>query len=106
MEDAQIKIADAIKTYTKLFPDEFARFKTSVRAKQENLTTKWAEVEGSEAIERHLFDMPEKLYTAIKIQLTQDELDWLFATGRHRKDFTGVKWFMTTYKDFLITEDF
>lgn len=106
MQTAKQKVATAIREYTRLFPDEAELFAQSVAQKKDNKATKFAEVQGADAIERHLFDMPETLYTAIHRLLSEEELAWLFARDEYRKDFRGIKWFMKTYPQFSITHDF
>jgi len=104
MQSAQMKIKICVQEYMKLFPTEFEQFKKSNQvtiSKQEN---KFASREG--AIERHLFDMPEKLYQAITLSLTKEELDWWKASGIFLKDFSGVQWFLKNYPVFKVTKDF
>ena len=105
-DDTKDKIKKMIKEYVKLFPDEYKLFIDSVRAKQQEKDTKFAEAKGSEVIDRHLFDMPESLFIALKKIMTDEEWEWLFANGQYAKDYRGIKWFMRTFKQFNISEDF
>lgn len=100
------RITSIIAEYIRLFPDEFQRFKTSTAERRGHLINKWGEMKGADSIERHLFDMPEKLYQALNHNLTRDEFDWLFANGAFVKDFRGTEWFMKTFKEFLITDSY
>ena len=104
MLSAQTKIKICVQEYIRLFPAEFEQFKKSNHITVNKQNNKMASREG--AIERHLFDMPEKLYQAITLALTTEELHWWKASGTFLKDFSGVKWFLTTFPVFKVTKDF
>lgn len=104
METAKLKINIAFQEYKRLFPEEFEQFKKSNAVTINKQTNKMASREG--AIERHLFDIPEKLYQAITLSLTVEELNWWKASGEYKKDFRGVQWFLKTYPVFKVTESF
>lgn len=104
MQTAKTKVETAIREYARLFPDELKAFTTSVAEKVDKKDTKFAEVHGSDMLERHLFDMPETLYYAINRMLTKEEFDWLF--NRTGDDPSGLKWFLSTYPSFSITGDY
>lgn len=106
MEETKDKIKKMIREYIKLFPDEYTQFLDSVKAKRISKGTKFAETKGMEMLDRHLFDMPESLFIALKKIMTDEEWEWLFANGKYAKDFHGIKWFMKTFEQFNISEDF
>lgn len=104
MESAKLKITIAYQEYCRLFPTEFEQFKKSNQITIDKQNNKFASRNG--AVERHLFDMPEKLYQAITLSLTKEELDWWKASGDYLKNFSGVQWFLKTYPVFKVTKDF
>jgi len=102
MQTAKDKVTTAVHEYARLFPEELVAFQKSVAEKAENKATKFAEVKG-DVIERHLFDMPEKLYAAIRGLLNDDEFSWLFGHGDYLGNGAGIKWFIETFPTFTIT---
>lgn len=102
-EVAKKKITNAINLYIKTFPDEFEAFKKSVQVKQDLTGEQRGWQTHSDTLERHLFDIPETLYMSLKRDLTNEEYNWLY--GR-TEDKTGLKWFMQTFKPFLIAEEY
>lgn len=106
MQTAKTKIDVAVKEYMKLFPAEFEQFKKTnamTIGKQEN---KWASIKGDHAVQRHLFDLPEKLYHAIDQTLTIEERDWFQAKGTYLGKWEGTQWFMKKYPVFSVTKEF
>lgn len=106
MKETKQKIKKVVQDYKTLFPKEFEQFKKGVEQKQDARQGDFAEAKESDIVDRHLIDLPETLYYAIKQVLTQDEYDWFFANGRYSKDYSGMKWFMRNFKEFNVTKDF
>lgn len=106
MNSAKEKITTAVSEYQRLFPQEYKDFLNSKQIKLELKNDKWASTGKSTALERHLFDMPEKLYTAIKRLLNDEELSWFNGRDEYHGDMRAVQWFMRTFPQFKITQDF
>ena len=67
---------------------------------------KYAEFQRSEQLVRHLFDIPETLFYAIKRTLTDEEHDWLFSRNSYERKRAGLSWFLKEFPQFKITKDF
>ena len=107
MEDAKVKITTAVGEYKRLFPEEYIQFKKQNMQTVANQTTEWAEANDKDsALERLLYETPEKLHQAITKMLTDEELDWWSARGRYLKDFQASKWFIETFPEFKVTQTF
>jgi len=93
------KIVGVVKEYIRLFPSEFEDFKGVMRQKKrkiDGVSNKFAQVQGSDIIERHLAEWPETLEMALRLQLHKDEYDWLRTTK-------GISWFLKKFPVFRIT---
>lgn len=107
MQTAKEKITTAVREYQRLFPDEYQNFLKSNAVTINKLNDKWGSTgKGDHAIERHLFDTPEKLYYAINQILSAEELDWFFNRGAFIKNTEGIKWFIETFPQFKVTKQF
>lgn len=106
METAKEKIKIAVSEYKKLFPDEYQRFLKSAEIKIGQSKDKWASTGGDGAVERHLYDTPEKLHGSIGKLLTSQELEWFNGRGEWAGEFHGARWFMETFPEFKISKDF
>lgn len=103
MESAKAKIDKAVADYIRLFPAEYESFKgwsDKVRAQQRD---KFAQTKGTDAIQRKLGEMPERLYYSIVRALTPEEGDWFFTRNAYAKDFRGAYWFYRKYTVFAVT---
>lgn len=101
MQTAKDKVKVAVEEYSRLFPGELEAFKVSQSAKDELLgSNKFAQVRGSDMIERKLYELPEKLFNAIRELLTEDEWTWFQDATPHR----GVSWFLMAYPIFKSTK--
>lgn len=107
MQTAKQKIDIAVKEYIKLFPQEYAAFQKGRTVKLSEKIDKWASTKQRDsAIERHLFDLPERLHSAIHSNLTDVEREWFTASGEFIGKFEGIHWFMLKYPNFCITDKF
>lgn len=106
MQLTKKKIDEAVKQYTQLFPSEYKAFLTSTRAKKAQNQNDFAELKQSDMIERHLMDIPETLYYALRQHLTDEEFDWLYGKNTHHGKREGIAWFMRKYPQFRITKEF
>lgn len=96
MNEAQIKIQNLTETYKKLFPDEYQAVIDIVKDKRNNLRTEFADVKGSDSIDRQLNEMPATLFEMLHNNLQPEEFAW-FSTKE------GTRWFTNLYKEFMIT---
>jgi len=104
VEKAKTKITEIIKQYIRLFPSEYEAFKRSVAPKKEN---DFAEIKGSDIIERQLYELPETLHYALRKGLEIEEWAWLqndtlYGYARNRG---GVRWFIRAFPEFKITKE-
>lgn len=106
MLSAQEKIKTAVQEYKRLFASEYQDFLNSNQIRIGNQKNKWASTESDSALERHLYDLPEKLHHAIYKLLSVEELDWFTSRGDYAKKMAGTRWFMETYPEFKVTKDF
>lgn len=93
-------IQKCVRSYITLHPEEYARFRAALRIKQDKTSNRLAEIRGNEFVVRPLFELPETLYTAMQLILTEDELKWLW----NDKDKKGARWFARTFKEFTVPD--
>ena len=93
----QKKIHAVVLEYTQLFPQEWSMFKKSMKEARSNTTTDFAEVKSADAIDRKFGEMPETLYSSLKLLLEDDEFSWFISRD-------GMRWFMNTFPEFRITK--
>lgn len=105
MTSAKEKVALTVKEYIRMFPLEYDSFLNSTRKKADSVTTEFAEIQGSDMISRHLFDLPEVLHYALQRQLTDEEYDWLYSRGAYEKRREGLAWFIKAFPQFKITSE-
>ena len=89
-----------------MYPDEwriFCDYAKEVRSTQG--VNKWAEMEGSDVIERKLGEKPEKLHALLQTFLTKEEWSWLNPDGLNNKSMQGPNWFFKRYPEMRITKD-
>lgn len=106
MHATKERVKTVVREYLKLYPLEYEQFLSSHRQKQDNKINDFAEMKGHDQLVRHLFDVPETLYLALKLKMPSEEFDWLFGTGVHEGNYSGVNWFMKCYPQFKITKEF
>lgn len=106
MKSAQTKISTAVAEYKRLFPQEFKDFQKGRQAKIDALNNDWASTGQSTALERQLYEVPEKLHNAIRRMLTDEELSWLNGRDEDKNKFHGAQWFMTNFPEFNISKEF
>lgn len=108
METAKTKLKECVDIYRKTFPQEFAAFKEwsdKVRSAQRVSGNKFAELKGSDMVQRKLGEIPERLHTLIEKMLSAEELQWYQADGAYKGDYRGPTWFYTTFPVFRVTEE-
>lgn len=106
METAKHKIETAVKEYTRLFPEEYRLFKKATVEKVSRLKDDFATTGQSNVIERHLYDVPEQLHSAIYQILTDQEYDWYTGRGEFQGSLSAAQWFIGRFPEFKITSEF
>lgn len=107
MQTAKDKITTAVTEYKKLFPDEYKAFLKSNQLTINKQNDQWASTGSKDnLVERHMYDVPEKLYGAIQHLLNNEERDWFASRGAYLKNFKASKWFMETFPEFKVTKEF
>jgi DNA replication protein DnaD len=96
MNDPQIKIKGIVKDYKELFPDEYNSVVEYLKKKRVN-TKKFAEVKGSDIVQRLLYEIPETLQTILSSRLNEDEKKWF-------ESVTGGRWFADNFREFVLAE--
>lgn len=96
-QETKLKLTGIVKMYIDVFSSEFDDFKIGIAYKRGRLKTKFAEMKGSDLIERELYEIPETLFQLITSRLDVKELEDL-----RTKD--GARWFAKTFPAFRISE--
>lgn len=94
-DDARGNIKVLIDEYKKIFPIEFAMFLKQMEIVRLQQYDKFAEVKGTDALERKLVEYPESLFIILQQKLSSKELEW-FGTKE------GVRWFAKKYPEFKV----
>lgn len=98
METTKQKITNVVKTYQEVFNREFQNFLLGQKPKTDAAVTdnKFAELKGSDVVERQLGEIPETLFVLLMKHLSPEEYVWY----QSRK---GAQWFYNTFKEFKVT---
>ena len=94
----KMKISTAVADYFKMFPEDWELCKLDIQYQRQNLKNDFATLEGTHAIKRGLFAIPEKLSVMIGKKLTTEEIA-LF------KEKEGARWFAKEFKQFSLTKE-
>lgn len=97
--NAEVLIADIVQQYKKVLKTEYDIFLLEQNKRRELLNDEYAQLSGSDFIERQLCSYPENLYYFIKAKLTEDDFKWFTS-------LEGNKWMMENYPEFKITKDY
>lgn len=92
------KIRMAVKDYFSMFSEDWELCKLDIDIQRQGLKNEFASLEGTHAIQRALFAVPEKLSTMIAMKLTDEE----------RQSFTqkeNARWFAEEFPQFRITSN-
>lgn len=106
MQSTKDRIKAVVKEYTRVFPLEYEQFLNSHRIKQDTKMNEFAEFKKHGQLVRQLFDVPETLYLALKMKLTEEQFDWLYGFNEFEGKREGLTWFIRTFPQFKITKDF
>ncbi len=88
----------AVKDYFEMFPEDWELCKLDIDYQRQNLKNDFAGLEGTNALKRALFAIPEKLSAMIGKKLTEEE----------RRLFTqkeNARWFADEFPQFKITKN-
>lgn len=88
----------AVKDYFEMFPEDWELCKLDIEYQKQNMKNDMAALEGTHAIKRALFAVPEKLSAMIGLKLTSEE----------RQEFTqkeNARWFADEFPAFRLTKE-
>lgn len=107
MQTAKTKITTAVNEYKRLFPEEYKLFlkgnQITIESKKDKFATTGNKIS---ALERHLYDVPEKLHSAIYQMLNEHEYEWYTSRGEYSKTMQAPRWFIETFPEFKVTQTF
>ena len=96
--DAKQKIDKSVKDYIQMFPEEFEAFKKAHRIKVDMQANKFASSERDSMVERALHDVPETLYSSLRLKLNDDEFNYFPSKA-------GARWFAKKYPVFAVAKE-
>lgn len=88
----------AVKDYFEMFPEDWELVKLDIEYQKQNMKNDFASLEGTHALKRALFAVPEKLSIMIGMKLTPEE----------RAEFTqkeNARWFADEFPQFSLTKN-
>jgi hypothetical protein len=91
------KIKLLVEEYQRVFPEEYAAFQQGQRVRVDLTSDKYASVIDGEALEQHLTEMPETLYTILEKHLSNDQHQEL-------QTKEGMRWFARTFKQYAVAQ--
>lgn len=94
---AKLLIRTYVREYTITFPREWESFQSAMKVKLNDSKDDFGKVEGSDLVDRKLFEMPETLYTILTMKLSKEDFDWF-------KTVEGARWFAKQYPQFRTSE--
>jgi hypothetical protein len=94
----KILIRTAVRDYFEMFPEDWILCKQDIEYQKQNLMNDFATLEGTQAIKRALFAVPEKLSTMIGKKLTDKE-------AQEFKDLENARWFASEFPQFRLTSE-
>ena len=103
-EETKKKIAQTVRDYIALYPEEYKAFQAQMKTRQEDLISDYAEVEGDHVMTRALLEVPETLNWLIKHKLSDEEWDE-FTKDDASKTSPGQRWFARKFPAFRVTKD-
>lgn len=106
MDSTKERIKKVVREYIRAFPVEYENFLKSHRVRQYNKQNKFAEIKGGDQLVRHLVEIPESLYMALRMKLEDEQFNWLYSVGGFENSHAGMSWFMKTFPQFKVSEDF
>lgn len=96
MDEVQKKIETIVEDYKKLFWKEYELGIKAVQQTKDMQANKFGEMNGTDYINRALFEIPETLDNMLNKGLTIEE-------NTYRKTKECARWFANKYKEFSLT---
>jgi len=96
MDEVKEKIKRTVSEYKRLFPEEYKAVVAQIAESRKNQKDQYASSSG-EHMERALFEIPETLFVALKMNLSDEEM-------LTYKSIECSRWFAKTYKEFTLAE--
>lgn len=93
----KMKVSVAVADYIKMFPEEYQKFLSMMQHLKGNLSDEMAAIKDADAIQRHLFEMPEKLSIMIGKKLEEEEL-------QEFQSDEATSWFGKEFPQFTVTK--
>lgn len=97
-QKTQVKIRMAVKDYFEMFPEDWELCRQDIEYQKQNMKNDMAALDGTQALDRALFAVPEKLSTMIGLKLTDEERN-LF------KEKEYARWFADEFPQFRLTKE-
>lgn len=100
------RVEEIVRFYIEQYPEEwkaFCGYADDLRAAQG--ANDWAEVPGSEVIERKLGEKPATLHALLQNFLSKDDWVWLNPDGLNNKSMKGPNWFFKRFPQMRITKE-
>lgn len=93
------KIKGIVKSYKNMFPEEYQAVVSYLENIRDNNDDDFGTMQGSVAIERRLFEIPETLDSMFVKYLSEEELqEWRPSEGEKQKK--NARWFAKTFPEF------
>lgn len=105
---AKHTIREIVKGYKLAFEDEYLAVVKSIRDNRTLMNDEFGSVgtnASAQGLQRVLFEIPERVHSAIVKMLTDDELLW-FKTGTPLNKNEGGQWFAKTFPEFRVAEKY
>jgi predicted nucleic acid-binding protein len=93
IENTQARIKNIVKAYKADFPNEYEAVCRQIDLKRKMNDNEFAAVIGEHAIRRRIYEIPEKLSTALYKVLDPEENQWLITKK-------GAAWFAGAFPEF------
>lgn len=92
------KISGAVRAYVKMHPEEYRTAIKGIKVQRSLQRDQFASLHGDGALQRALYEIPEKLNISIMQVLSAEEL------MEYKTNKTLPRWFAKTYKEFSLAE--
>jgi nicotinamide mononucleotide adenylyltransferase len=100
MDDIKQKLKTLTEQYKRILPDEYVSVVAAIAQNRKKLKDEWAQMKGSDMIQRHLLEMPEMLDNLITMNLTDEELK----VWNQDKEHKLRRWYAKEYPEFRVSK--
>lgn len=93
----KMRVAQAVKDYQDMFPEEYAQLMIAIQEQRDNLQTDMAEIKGTNILKRALSTVSERLHMMIGKKITPEE----------QKEWDSIevqRWFCKQFPQFSLTK--